>query len=632
MSEMTKLTRRRKRRDRSKTNSAVIAEALFPNFSKRPFDEINSSNSNGIKRRALSATTGSENQICSVVIIDNQSEIKQPTTMFDNLGDQKKPVTTFEGSLPNEILFEVFKYLSQSDLFYAFLNLNQRFNHVLQPYTHHIDCSKLSIEQFEHIRNHLSNVKSLVINNQYAIKQVFRIDLNLHRFPFLERLSLVDPTIEELNLIFSKLKQMSIRTLNIRIQRPSSSTNEVTYKSCLQHHLFGLTQIKTLQSITIEMHNNDYLQFVAKTDIPANYDHLKELTIPLRSFDSLLLLLEHVPNLQKLCVKLFADQTPLNVPLSGKPPINLVDFELHVTGNELNFDRFVLLMTSRIRAARLERLAYFNRTTTDQTYFNGHRWEIFLENSFPRLKQLQFCFDMPVDDIHTRLNSILASFSSFDNHWPIGHIIWRPHSNKTRLKLFTLPYAFDTLKLSTSNSRLFNQSILKKNFKSVEKLVLDATHGTINEINQQLIELFKQHCLKVHTLQIQNIVIPTTDSCQLSSKPSNLVFQHLKHLIINECDGRLFPLIFSLAPYLTTLTVTGYLLIKYFLRIPSPDASYLTRIQALELNCMQIDRQNRLNRILTDLPALFPYLEHLTIDINPKLYVDLKTIKTMLDV
>jgi hypothetical protein len=47
---------------------------------------------------------------------------------------------------------------------------------------------------------------------------------------------------------------------------------------------------------------------------------------------------------------------------------------------------------------------------------------------------------------------------------------------------------------------------------------------------------------------------------------------------------------------------------------------------------MQIDRQNRLNRMLTDLPTLFPYIEHLTIDINPKLCVDLKIIKTMLDV
>ena len=162
---------------------------------------------------------------------------------------------------------------------------------------------------------------------------------------------------------------MSIRSLDIRIQRPSSSTSETSYKSCLQHHLFGVTLIPTLESISIEMHNNDYLQFVTKSDLPRSYDHLKELNIPLRSFDSLLLLLEHLPNLQKFCVKLFADQTPLNVPLSGKPPMNLIDFELHVTGNELNFDRFVLLMTSRIRAAKLERLAYFNRTTTDQNYF-----------------------------------------------------------------------------------------------------------------------------------------------------------------------------------------------------------------------------------------------------------------------
>jgi hypothetical protein len=239
---------------------------------------------------------------------------------------------------------------------------------------------------------------------------------------------------------------------------------------------------------------------------------------------------------------------------------------------------------------------------------------------------------MSIDDVQTRINPILSSFSSFDNHWPIGHIIWRPHSNKTRLKLFTLPYAFDTLKLSTSNSRLFTNRITENNFKSVKKIVLDATHGTINDISQQLIDLFKQHCSKTNTLQIQNIVIQTTNTLNSSYKHTNITFHHLKHLIINECDGRLFPLIFSLAPSLTTLTITGYLLLKYFLKTPLPNASYLSRIQTLELNCMQIDRQNRLNRILTDLPSLFPYIEHLTIDINPKLTLDLKIIKTMLDV
>jgi hypothetical protein len=95
-------------------------------------------------------------------------ELKQITTN-EYLRDKKKSVTKFETSLPNEILFEIFKYLSQSDLFYAFLNLNQRFDQVLQPFTHHIDCSKLSIEQFEHIRNHFLNAKSLTLNNQVII-------------------------------------------------------------------------------------------------------------------------------------------------------------------------------------------------------------------------------------------------------------------------------------------------------------------------------------------------------------------------------------------------------------------------------------------------------------------------------
>ena len=90
----------------------------------------------------------------------------KPTTSSEPYRSRPKVITKFETSLPNEILFEIFKYLSQSDLFYAFLNLNHRFNHVLQPYTNHIDCSKISIGQFEHIRNHLFNAKSLTINNQ----------------------------------------------------------------------------------------------------------------------------------------------------------------------------------------------------------------------------------------------------------------------------------------------------------------------------------------------------------------------------------------------------------------------------------------------------------------------------------
>lgn len=257
--------------------------------------------------------------------------------------------------------------------------------------------------------------------------------------------------------------------------------------------------------------------------------------------------------------------------------------------------------------------------------FSGHRWEIFLENSFPRLKKLEFCFDMPIDENLTPIGPILQSFASFDHSWSIGHLIWRPHSNKTRLKLFTLPYAFDTLKLSTSNSRLTREDF--QHFHSVRKLVLDATHGTMKEISQQLIDLLNEHCRKATSLQIQNIVLANVDPMVVKRTCRNV-----KHLIINECDGRLVPLLFQLATDIRTLTVTGPLLLKYFLKSQTNDATYLHRIRTLEINCMQIDRQNRLNRLLIDLPRLFPFVEHLTIDINPKLFVELKSLEQILDI
>jgi hypothetical protein len=71
MSDITKLSRRRRRRIRSKTHSDVIT-TLITNCGKRPLDEINSSNPHGIKRRAMSATIGSENQDCSIVYINSQ--------------------------------------------------------------------------------------------------------------------------------------------------------------------------------------------------------------------------------------------------------------------------------------------------------------------------------------------------------------------------------------------------------------------------------------------------------------------------------------------------------------------------------------------------------------------------------
>lgn len=71
MSFISKFSRHNKRRDRSKTNSGLLA-TLMTHRNKRPLDEINTSHPAGFKRRALSATTGNENQNCSIVFLNNR--------------------------------------------------------------------------------------------------------------------------------------------------------------------------------------------------------------------------------------------------------------------------------------------------------------------------------------------------------------------------------------------------------------------------------------------------------------------------------------------------------------------------------------------------------------------------------
>ena len=71
MSDISRSSRKRLRRERAKTNSDVATSSIM-SINKRPLDELNSSGEIGTKRRAISATTGSENQDSSIVIIDDR--------------------------------------------------------------------------------------------------------------------------------------------------------------------------------------------------------------------------------------------------------------------------------------------------------------------------------------------------------------------------------------------------------------------------------------------------------------------------------------------------------------------------------------------------------------------------------
>jgi hypothetical protein len=72
MADLTRSPQQRfGRRDRTKTNSDFVTTSNH-HVNKRPLDELNSSDGKSIKRRATSASIGSENYDTSVTIVQGR--------------------------------------------------------------------------------------------------------------------------------------------------------------------------------------------------------------------------------------------------------------------------------------------------------------------------------------------------------------------------------------------------------------------------------------------------------------------------------------------------------------------------------------------------------------------------------
>src|ERR1700722_15073144 len=80
--------------------------------------------------------------------------------------------------LPDEMLLEIFQYLSTADVLYSFFNLNSRFNRTISNSIHHINLTLSTYDQFDYICtivlnefNYCSTVRSLTISNNWIYLQ-----------------------------------------------------------------------------------------------------------------------------------------------------------------------------------------------------------------------------------------------------------------------------------------------------------------------------------------------------------------------------------------------------------------------------------------------------------------------------
>ncbi|CAF1504795.1 unnamed protein product [Rotaria sordida] len=98
-------------------------------------------------------------------------------------------------SFSNEILFEIFEYLSPYELFQSFINLNYRINNIVHSYPLHLDFSLISRLEFDYICLNLQpkQVISLILSDEIIPRQIklFKEYFPLFQYEFIHLQSII---------------------------------------------------------------------------------------------------------------------------------------------------------------------------------------------------------------------------------------------------------------------------------------------------------------------------------------------------------------------------------------------------------------------------------------------------------
>lgn len=208
--------------------------------------------------------------------------------------------------LPNEIIFDIFKYLDTQNLFRSFYNLNSYFNTLLQSVNDRSLILKTSIDQYEYFASYID---ILVIDG--------KLQVNLSCFKNLRRLILIQPTDEVFQQLKIKflphLEHLYIRIRNQRdnnysyifsdgfpnlktccIYKPNLLTDISSWPQLSSLYILKLSDINLYiyKSILLSCPNLNFLKFTRiKLDIKSigviHHNHLKKLVIVIPWFEEL---------------------------------------------------------------------------------------------------------------------------------------------------------------------------------------------------------------------------------------------------------------------------------------------------------------------------------------------------------
>ncbi|UJR14520.1 hypothetical protein I4U23_001516 [Adineta vaga] len=271
--------------------------------------------------------------------------------------------------LSNELLINIFSYLNTSDLFQSFYNLNIRLNSLIQSLkTLHLTLS----ENTDSIYNHsfFSHIHSLIF--------IGNVDIELHQFPNIRRLTLQYPSNNLLNQLhdsnLSHLEYLSIPDILFGMSSIYQQIFSNTFPNLKSCNLFGFETIETILPWT-------------------QTRSLHILKIGFIDFHVYKSLLSSCPNLHSLQLKMFQSYLKLS---NIQEHFNLKKLEIHSEITDWRYnDQLIDMFLGCV--SNLEQLIIYRSISISKLteLICDYDWlASILTIRLPLLKSLHFCLNV----------------------------------------------------------------------------------------------------------------------------------------------------------------------------------------------------------------------------------------------
>ncbi|CAF1104531.1 unnamed protein product [Didymodactylos carnosus] len=530
--------------------------------------------------------------------------------------------------LPNEMIYEIYQYLSSFDILYAFSQLNMRFDSLMHRFIQYFDLSNLSFKQIELYSKKIfplygCYVDSLVLSDSYIGNQITLLYQKLkvnETFFNIKKLKLIKCTNEEFLLFiahfnkFECLQDLDIVTCEYLLE----SINNLMFKNIFQNR-----KRRTLKNVSIIQDGiSCACKFLnLKSDpIYLRCYHIRNLTLQLNYIDQIFLLCRFLPNIEQLTVHVCSlcdlkkntldFTTKLNIPYLKEFSIIFHSF---ITFNMLKI--FLKTFCSTIKQLSIRII--HNRKDSD--LIDGYKWEMLLSDEFlSNLHEFHLCttVDVSSSDKSINLIKILEKFSTEfwlkKKKWYVNIDCLNGTYNNS-IYLYTMPYYNDDFCLASDFTKPLSTIPLELNssaYINIQKLDLRWLSG--NSLSMKSFILIFEPFSNVKELYIdvpENRFINSDNEIE-----TKIILPKLKHLSIISTNG--ITNAHLLVSFLSIITQFSSLELSYFdLTCLIRNNIIMKQIEQLQVFSVDVVLLNN-GQFLKYLSIIFPNLKHLKLRPN----------------